>query len=189
MKSSVQINDPAKETLNLWKALAEGLAVIDFVAKNPDFVKEIGQQVADATKLTQAEKDERDAAIAEVKESSDKLDALQRQYSDVQAQIAEARRLADLDMKAARDASDQYVKSAKETIGARWDKLDAYKKELDDREIAVADREADADKKENTNTAKQSDLSDKEAQLQKFADALRDFAPNVPVLEQASLTE
>ncbi len=187
IKSSSQINDPAVSMLKTINDAVSVLTMLQTVQADPKFIPNLAKQIADAYKLTQAEKDERDAAAAVASDAQSKITAFTQQIIDTQAQIDAKKAKSDADIKAAKDAADSYVQSANQTISDRWKALDAYKKELDDRELAVAQGEEDNRKDASENVTIKNALEQRKSALDAIAATLATRADQVSQLEQAQL--
>lgn len=187
--SSVQIKNPATEQLKVFNALASGLALLQQFQEYPQLISQFVAEVNNAMSLTQPEKDERDAALAAADKAKGDLDFYQQQLSETKQKISDIKTQSDSSIKASKDAADLYVKNANQTITDRRELLDDRTSAIIDRENAAAKREAAAETEEINNKTRSDELDAREIALEKFASALRQFAPNIPVLESSTLEQ
>lgn len=172
--AAVSSESPEEKTLAIWKAHSESLALIKFLHENPDVIDEVTGKVAAAHKLTQAEKDERQAAIDDVAQAKSNLDFLQSQKSALEAECPGIIKRAQKEAQKITDDADAYKKAAEKAAKKRSDDLDEIKTAHDAREADVSKREAamkDLDKNlKDFEKAKKDFAAEKQAWEDDFAD-------------------
>lgn len=188
IQRSANISNPAAEIVNNLTGAISLLTLLQQVQSDKYFLPGVAAQLSDAMKLTQAEKDERDAAADAATQAKSDLDALQQQKSQILADIATATAQSDADIKAAKIASDLYVKQAQQTISDRWKDLDQRITDVGNREIACQEDEEQNAKDKAQNASGKAANDARAADLTAFATKLREIVPNAPVLEQSDTT-
>lgn len=142
IKPSAAISDPAIENLKVYSALADLAGLVGVFKDNPKIISQIAQQVAEAHRLTQDEKDERDFALAQLKSAHASLLAKKEEQAATEKQIALSKSQAEGYHKSIVATAENY----KENI---MEELDQIKANLDAREGAVKDREDKVLEREN----------------------------------------
>lgn len=172
IRSVGQIADKAIDTLNMWEHIAEGIKELRFLHENPKIIDGVLAKVKDAYKLTQDEIAERDAAV---KTANDAHAATEKEKENLAKAVNDGQetiKQADKDAQKIRADADAYKKEQEGFIRKRWDALDTYKKELDDREEKVSGIEQEskdlAIEKNSFAEEKRQHLSDKKKWEEEF---------------------
>ena len=188
MKSSIQISDPAAQTLGILSSAHDILTLLQQVQADPTIIPNLGQKLAAAYALSQPEKDERDAAAALVNGAQEKLADLQSQAVQVQNDINANKAQADSDIKASQDVAAAALASQKADIASKYQDIEDLNGQLHDRETAIIARESAATQIEAANAAQKQENEDQLVKLNNFSQTLADRLTKVTGMEQAALT-
>lgn len=188
MKSSLQISDPAADTLKKLGTAVEILNLLQKVQSDSSFLPSLTKQLAASYALTQPEISERDAAVDTIATAKTAVSSLNAQIDTMNQQISDAKSQADSYAKSTKSAADQYAINQKAVIADKLAELKKYSNEIDDRELAVADREAAATTQEQQNASEVQGNADLLTKLNSFSQQLADRLTKVTGMEQAALT-
>lgn len=156
IKSSGNIETPEMATLKIWEAMTTTLKTHQYIQENPKAIGDTIAKITNAYKLTEEEKNIRDAAVKAHDEAVKALAETKVQHESLLRDMVEAARKHEIDLAsstasaqksldAAKSMQEVKIKAANDDLIARSNIVDAKEKSISARETATADLKAKQD--------------------------------------------
>lgn len=139
MTRSSSIGTPETEQLAHLKAMSDAAQAHKYFQDNPKVIDQLAAKISGAYALTEAERKERDEAVASVREAEAAAGTAKKDLEDAKLEAWQTRKEAEEYLAKAKREADKYKKEAMAAISA------AQQKVIDDN-AALAEREGSLEK-------------------------------------------